>query len=285
MPPDNMGDENDSEPEEDGDNYLKTIQKLTGKLGEKLRSNQEEIVADDIKYVINSVLSALDLNKLEDSDKEDIISQIEDDEESGDENFGGEDDTNLEMPTDTTMPPPTGDESDLKEIDVLDELINTPFDFNDDEDKPYQDTEEVDDTPDYVKSMLGDQKFIDEPDDEDDIESPVDDTDDEEREDGEVCSDCHGTGVRRGKECPICHGEGIVFKTDELDGDDDISFFDDEDDLEDVRDPITDEPYDPIEMGEEDLIGDDSQTKEIDLNELTDMINTTVKERLSKYFE
>ena len=55
---------------------FKTIQKLTGKLGQKLRvlnSNEEdEMSSKDIKYVINSILSALDLENLDEEDKEEI---------------------------------------------------------------------------------------------------------------------------------------------------------------------------------------------------------------------
>ena len=57
---------------------FKTIQRLTGKLSQKLRAynNQDEdgLDSQDIKYVINMVLSALDLEKLDEDDKEDIFS-------------------------------------------------------------------------------------------------------------------------------------------------------------------------------------------------------------------
>jgi hypothetical protein len=71
------------EPNHEGDEEItmKTIQKLTGKLAQKIRaydsSNEdEEMSPQDIKYVINSILSALDLNKLEDEDKEEIIDKV-----------------------------------------------------------------------------------------------------------------------------------------------------------------------------------------------------------------
>jgi hypothetical protein len=68
---------------------FKSIQKLTGKLTQKIRTldNQEGMTSEDIKYVINMVISALDLKSLSEEDKEDIISKFEEDSE----NLGGDD--------------------------------------------------------------------------------------------------------------------------------------------------------------------------------------------------
>ena len=62
---------------------FKIIQKLTGKLAQKIRTytGQEEMSSNDTKYVINSILSALDLTTLEEEDVEDIISRLEGEEE------------------------------------------------------------------------------------------------------------------------------------------------------------------------------------------------------------
>jgi len=67
---------------------FKTIQKLTGKLGQKLRTfgDENEMTPEDVKYVLNSVLSALDLSVLEDTDIEEIVGKIEG-EETGDESM------------------------------------------------------------------------------------------------------------------------------------------------------------------------------------------------------
>ena len=90
------------EPEEGGG--FKTIQRLTGKLSQKLRAynNQDEdgLDSQDIKYVINMVLSALDLEKLDEDDKEDILSKFEEIDMYGDEgpeslDFSGEEDVNF----------------------------------------------------------------------------------------------------------------------------------------------------------------------------------------------
>jgi hypothetical protein len=298
-PPEDMG----GETEDDfGSDFLKGIQKLTGKLGEKLRDHQEDMKSDDLKYVVNSVLSAIDLDKMDDKDKEDIISTIEN-EDMGEDGLGGSDETTEpEMPSDMGAPVPSGNESELGEINALDELINTPFDFNDDEDKPYQDMEEIDTTSDEYKSMTNDKNYFGamnnmddvEPeftppdsndvdteeefsDDEDDENPVIDNPEDDEETDGEICTDCHGTGMLRGKECPTCHGEGVVFQDENLPDELDTKYMD----AEDLYDE--DPGYDPIEMGEENL--SDTQTKEIELDELTDMIHNTVKETLGKYFK
>jgi hypothetical protein len=78
---------------------FKTIQKLTGKLTQKIRTldSQEGMTSEDIKYVINMVLSSLELSSLSEEDKEDIMSKFEEDET---EDFGQEDDMGGEDMTD-----------------------------------------------------------------------------------------------------------------------------------------------------------------------------------------
>ena len=95
--------------EEGGSSNLKLIQKLTGKLSQKLRMFDKDkgLDSQDIKYVINSIVSAIDLNKLDDDDREDIVDKIEGFDEYGKEGEGelnfGEEDFDFggdEMPTD-----------------------------------------------------------------------------------------------------------------------------------------------------------------------------------------
>ena len=78
---------------------FKTIQKLTGKLTQKIRvlDTEEGMTSEDIKYVINMVLSSLDLTSLSEEDMEDIMSKFEEDET---EDFGQEDDMGGEDMTD-----------------------------------------------------------------------------------------------------------------------------------------------------------------------------------------
>jgi hypothetical protein len=81
---DDMGDEH-----EEGGVTFKSIQKLTGKLGQKLRAlnsdEENKMSSKDVKYVINSILSALDIDSLDDDDKEEIISKFDE--------MGNEDET------------------------------------------------------------------------------------------------------------------------------------------------------------------------------------------------
>ena len=66
-------------PSETGEVSFKQIQKLTGKLAQKLREFKVsgEMSSKDIKYVVNSILSALDLTSLEEEDKEEILSRFD----------------------------------------------------------------------------------------------------------------------------------------------------------------------------------------------------------------
>ena len=76
---------------------FKSIQKLTGKLTQKMREfdNEKGLTSENIKYVINMVLSAADLTALSEEDKEDIMSKFEEEEDMGDMDdmgaMGGED--------------------------------------------------------------------------------------------------------------------------------------------------------------------------------------------------
>jgi hypothetical protein len=80
---------------------FKTIQKLTGKLTQKIRTldGQEPMTSEDIKYVINMVLSSVDLKTLTEEDREDILSKF--DEES--EDLAGDDMGGLDMTDDTEV--------------------------------------------------------------------------------------------------------------------------------------------------------------------------------------
>ena len=80
---------------------FKTIQKLTGKLTQKIRTldSQEPMTSEDIKYVINMVLSSVDLKTLSEEDREDILSKF--DEES--EDLGADDMGGLDMTDDSEV--------------------------------------------------------------------------------------------------------------------------------------------------------------------------------------
>jgi len=57
--------------------YMAEIQKYAGKLGQELRDQKERMEGDDIKYVLNMVISAVDLDKLEIEDLEEIGKKFE----------------------------------------------------------------------------------------------------------------------------------------------------------------------------------------------------------------
>jgi hypothetical protein len=52
---------------------------LTGKLSQKLRTFDKDkgLDSQDIKYVMNSIISAINLSKLDDDDREDIVDKLE----------------------------------------------------------------------------------------------------------------------------------------------------------------------------------------------------------------
>lgn len=105
MPP--MGDEQDTEmppmddeegvdsDEEGGPMSLKMIQKLTGKLSQKIRTLDKDKGMDsqDIKYVINSIISAIDMKNLDDDDREEIVDKIE----GFDDEYGTEGEGDLDL--------------------------------------------------------------------------------------------------------------------------------------------------------------------------------------------
>jgi len=111
--------------------YMAEIQKFAGKLGQELRDQKEKMESDDIKYVLNMIISAVDLDKLDDEDIEEIGKkfdrEIEDDVELSDE--PGEDMPDVPADDDTTPAEPTADD-DLGEMHAMDKLesfINTPM--------------------------------------------------------------------------------------------------------------------------------------------------------------
>jgi hypothetical protein len=76
------GDENDEDLDLDSDDHIKSIQRLTGKLGQKLRDT-EDLSSDTMKWVTKSIISALDLGQMDGEDKKDIIRAIKKKDEEG----------------------------------------------------------------------------------------------------------------------------------------------------------------------------------------------------------
>ena len=99
------------EPSSDDDeefvNY-KSIQKLVGKLAQKTRefleNKDNELDTKQIKYIVNSILSALPLDNLDEEDREEIMSKFEggEDTDGGDMDFEETDIETEEMPIEPT---------------------------------------------------------------------------------------------------------------------------------------------------------------------------------------
>ncbi len=91
---------------------FKTIQKLTGKLGQKIRMMNDSVgmTSEDVKYVINSLLSALDLSKLDEEDQEDILAKFEEEQDSDYDSdmdmgsMGDDDELDMDMEMDVEEP-------------------------------------------------------------------------------------------------------------------------------------------------------------------------------------
>jgi hypothetical protein len=123
--PEMDGEEEMTEPEkEEGDEQItfKTIQKLTGKLGQKIRQflsdEENEMSSKDIKYVINSILSALNLDSLDEEDKEEIVGKFEGEEMGGEEMYGDEEMPEPEMGDEEMPEPEMGGEEEMPEPEM-----------------------------------------------------------------------------------------------------------------------------------------------------------------------
>ena len=86
---------------------FKSIQRLTGKLSQRLRTIEKEksLDSDDIKYVLNSILSAINLENLEEDDKDDILSKFDGEEDEYGQEGPGELDFSSEEDFDMSEPP------------------------------------------------------------------------------------------------------------------------------------------------------------------------------------
>jgi hypothetical protein len=121
MPPAEGGEDEDAGKRS---SYMAEAQKYAGKLGQELRDLHDRMESDDIKYILNMIISAVDLDKLSDEDIEDIAKKFEREEEEGG--------VGMEEPTgEEPAPSPEEAPSDMNEYDsmaALDEFVNTPMD-------------------------------------------------------------------------------------------------------------------------------------------------------------
>jgi hypothetical protein len=149
---DNQGEEDDNEPVS-----IKVIQKLTGKLAQKLRAfdeaNEEEPMSSkDIKYVVNSILSAIDVEALDEDDKDDILSKLEGVEDESE--FGGESDEDALDMEDDGLEDEDFNEDDYEEISDLKKHMSGNR-MNPRADREYLDLSDNDEDSDRAKKHFG----------------------------------------------------------------------------------------------------------------------------------
>jgi hypothetical protein len=118
---------------EDEESSFKVIQKLTGKIGQKLRTydKNQGLSSEDIKYVLNSIISAVELDKLSEEDKEDILANFEEDETDYDmegevdiDVESGDDELDLDLDMDMDMEEPEGE---MAEGDSMKSMVDEIF--------------------------------------------------------------------------------------------------------------------------------------------------------------
>ena len=98
----------EEKPKEKKVSDLKRIQILVGKLAQKIRSYEEEkeLSNKEVKYIINSILSAIDVDVLDEDDIEQIIDKLEGGNEDEDEEGGNEEEVSFEEENTDMMPEP-----------------------------------------------------------------------------------------------------------------------------------------------------------------------------------
>jgi hypothetical protein len=114
-----MGEETPEEGDEDVS--FKAIQKLTGKLGQKIRTldKTEGMDSEDIKYVLNSIISAVNLENLSEEDLEEILENFEEEEIDYDNLEGDMDmDAGSEEDLDLDLGDEGGETEELQEYDI-----------------------------------------------------------------------------------------------------------------------------------------------------------------------
>ena len=97
-------------------------QKYAGKLGQELRDLQDQMESDDIKYILNMVISAVKLDNLDDEDIEEIGKKFEREEEEDGDSLNNPSD---EEPSSEEVPDEEMSEGD-QAMEKLEEFINSP---------------------------------------------------------------------------------------------------------------------------------------------------------------
>jgi hypothetical protein len=116
-------------------------QKYAGKLGQELRDLQDQMESDDIKYILNMVISAVKLDNLDDEDIEEIGKKFErEEDEMGSEEPSAED----EVPSEEPSVEPEAEVNEYNSMDALESFINTPIEADEIDLSNYSDLGSVD---------------------------------------------------------------------------------------------------------------------------------------------
>lgn len=122
--PDMNGDATGGDEPSKRSDYMAEVQKYAGKLGQELRDLHDRMESDDIKYVLNMIISAVDLDKLSDEDIEEIGKKFDREEDEMGANEPSEEGSSEEPQAAASEPTP---DSDLGEgMDNLEKFINSP---------------------------------------------------------------------------------------------------------------------------------------------------------------
>jgi hypothetical protein len=151
---DESGESQDMGGEEGGkrSSYMAEVQKFAGKLGQELRDQQDKMESDDIKYVLNMIISAVDLDKLDFEDLEEIAKKFEREEEEG---MGSEPSSEESAPEEKPAEEPSGEEE-LGEYDsmkALEEFIDSPVEADEIDLSTYADLGKVKEGEDDIKEL------------------------------------------------------------------------------------------------------------------------------------
>jgi hypothetical protein len=145
-PSDEMGDDESGK----RSSYMAEAQKYAGKLGQELRDLKEKMESDDIKYILNMIISAVDLDKLDDEDIEEIGKKFErEEDEMSSEEPSAED----EIPAEEPATEPEAEMNEYDSMDALESFINTPIEAEEINLSNYSDLGSVDEMEDELKEL------------------------------------------------------------------------------------------------------------------------------------
>ncbi len=130
--------------------YMAEAQKYAGKLGQELRDLHDRMESDDIKYILNMIISAVDLDKLSDEDIEDVAKKFEREEEEG---GMGSEEPSAEVPSEEPAVEPEAEMNEYDGISAFDQFVETPIDTDEIDLSKYAIKEEGDENQDDIQEL------------------------------------------------------------------------------------------------------------------------------------